>query len=138
MRYLQVIYVITALIAGSPNQKPIEQIPKKEYPNITVADVQKKIYIKNNILLLDVRTLDEFDGPLGHIAGAVLIPIQEIEQRIDELNKHKEKEIIVICRSGNRSETGTRILISHGFNAVNMVGGMKAVSYTHLTLPTKA
>ena len=126
MRYLKVIYVITALIAGSPNQKPIEQIPKKEYPNITVADVQKKIYIKNNILLLDVRTLDEFDGPLGHIAGAVLIPIQEIEQRIDELNKHKEKEIIVICRSGNRSQTGTRILISHGFNAVNMVGGMKA------------
>ena len=126
MRYLKVIYVITVLIAGSPNQKPIEQIPKKEYPNITVADVQKKIYIKNNILLLDVRTLDEFDGPLGHIAGAVLIPIQEIEQRIDELNKHKEKEIIVICRSGKRSQTGTRILISHGFNAVNMVGGMKA------------
>ncbi len=131
MRYLQVIYVITALIAGSPNQKPIEQIPKKEYPNITVADVQKKIYIKNNILLLDVRTLDEFDGPLGHIAGAVLIPIQEIEQRIDELNKHKEKEIIVICRSGNRSQTGTRILISHGFNAVNMVGGMKAWNDLH-------
>jgi|TARA_B100001964_G_scaffold234085_1_gene292213 rhodanese-related sulfurtransferase len=131
MRYLTVIYVITALIAGSPNQKPIEQIPKKEYPNITVADVQKKIYIKNNILLLDVRTLDEFDGPLGHIAGAVLIPIQEIEQRIDELNKHKEKEIIVICRSGNRSQTGTRILISHGFNAVNMVGGMKAWNDLH-------
>ena len=81
---------------------------------------------KNNILLLDVRTFDEFDGPLGHKAGAVLIPIQEIEKRIDELNKHKEKEIIVICRSGKRSQTGTRILISHGFNAVNMVGGMKA------------
>tara|TARA_B100001167_G_scaffold55468_1_gene32384 strand:+ start:226 stop:621 length:396 start_codon:yes stop_codon:yes gene_type:complete len=131
MRYLQVIYVITALIAGSPNQKPIEQIPKKEYPNITVADVQKKIYIKNNILLLDVRTLDEFDGPLGHIAGAVLIPIQELEQRIDELNEHKEKEIIVICRSGNRSQIGTRILISHGINAVNMVGGMKAWNDLH-------
>ena len=131
MRYLQVIYVITALIAGSSNQKPIEQIPKKEFPNITVTAVQEKINIKNNILLLDVRTLDEFDGPLGHITGAVLIPIQEIEQRIDELNKHKEKEIIVICRSGNRSQTGTRILISHGFNAVNMVGGMKAWNDLH-------
>ena len=131
MRYLTVIYVITALIAGSPNQKPIEQIPKKEYPNITVADVQKKINIKNNILLLDVRTVDEFDGPLGHIAGAVLIPIQELEQRIDELNEHKEKEIIVICRSGNRSQIGTRILISHGINAVNMVGGMKAWNDLH-------
>ena len=57
MRYLQVIYVITALIAGSPNQKPIEQIPKIEYTNITVAYVQKKIYIKNYIILLDVEEI---------------------------------------------------------------------------------
>ena len=126
MKYLQVIYVITALIAVSCNQKPIEQTPVKEFPNIKIADVQKKINAKNNILLLDVRTATEFEGPLSHIAGAVLLPIQELEQRVDELNEHKEKEIIVICRSGNRSQNGTRILISHGFNAVNMLGGMKA------------
>ena len=120
MKYLPVIYVSAALIVGSCNQKTIEQTPVKKYPNIMVADVQKKISAKVNILLLDVRTATEFDGPLGHIAGAVLLPVQELEQRIDE------KEIIVICRSGNRSQTGTRILISHGFNAVNMLGGMKA------------
>ncbi len=126
MKYLPVIYVIAVLIVGACNQKTIEQTPVKEFPNITVADVQKKINAKNNILLLDVRTATEFDGPLSHIAGAVLLPIQELEQRVDELNEHKEKEIIVICRSGNRSQTGTRILISHGFNAVNMLGGMEA------------
>lgn len=126
MKYLPVIYVIAVLIVGSCNQKTIEQTPVKEFPNITVADVQKKINAKNNILLLDVRTVTEFDGPLSHIAGAVLLPIQELEQRVDELNEHKEKKIIVICRSGNRSQTGTRILISHGFNAVNMLGGMEA------------
>ena len=126
MKYLPIIYVIAVLIVGSCNQKTIEQTPVKEFPNITVADVQKKINAKNNILLLDVRTVTEFDGPLSHIAGAVLLPIQELEQRVDELNEHKEKEIIVICRSGNRSQTGTRILISHGFNAVNMLGGMEA------------
>ena len=126
MKYLPVIYVIAVLIVGACNQKTIEQTPVKEFPNITVADVQKKINAKNNILLLDVRTATEFDGPLNHIAGAVLLPIQELEQRVDELNEHKEKEIIVICRSGNRSQTGTRILISHGFNAVNMLGGMEA------------
>ena len=125
MKYLPVIYVSAALIVGSCNQKIIEQIPVTP-PNIMVADVQKKISAKVNILLLDVRTATEFDGPLGHIAGAVLLPVQELAQRIDELNEHKEKEIIVICRSGNRSQTGTRILISHGFNAVNMLGGMKA------------
>jgi len=126
MKYLPAIYVIASLFLGSCNQKPIEQTPVKEFPNIKIADVQKKINAKNNILLLDVRTATEFDGPLSHIAGAVLLPIQELEQRVDELNEHKEKEIIVICRSGNRSQTGTRILISHGFNAVNMLGGMKA------------
>ena len=126
MKYLPVIYVIAVLIVGACNQKTIEQTPVKEFPNITVADVQKKIKVKNNILLLYVRTVTEFDGPLSHIAGAVLLPIQELEQRVDELNEHKEKEIIVICRSGNRSQTGTRILISHGFNAVNMLGGMEA------------
>ena len=126
MKYLPAIYVIALLFVGSCNQKPIEQTPVKEFPNIKIADVQKKINAKNNILLLDVRTATEFDGPLSHIAGAVLLPIQELEQRVDELNEHKEKEIIVICRSGNRSQTGTRILISHGFNAVNMLGGMKA------------
>ena len=126
MKYLPAIYVIASLFLGSCNQKPIEQTPVKEFPNIKIADVQKKINAKNNILLLDVRTATEFDGPLSHIAGAVLLPIQELEQRVDELNEHKEKEIIVICRSGNRSQTGTRILISHGFNAVNMLDGMKA------------
>ena len=126
MKYLPAIYVIASLFLGSCNQKPIEQTPVKEFPNIKIADVQKKINAKNNILLLDVRTATEFNGPLSHIAGAVLLPIQELEQRVDELNEHKEKEIIVICRSGNRSQTGTRILISHGFNAVNMLGGMKA------------
>ena len=126
MKYLPAIYVIASLFVGSCNQKPIEQTPVKEFPNIKIADVQKKINAKNNILLLDVRTATEFEGPLSHIAGAVLLPIQELEQRVDELNEHKEKEIIVICRSGNRSQNGTRILISHGFNAVNMLGGMKA------------
>ena len=125
MKYLPVIYVSAALIVGSCNQKIIEQTPVTPL-KIMVADVQKKISAKVNILLLDVRTATEFDGPLGHLAGAVLFPVQELEQRIDELNEHKEKEIIVICRSGNRSQTGTRILISHGFNAVNMLGGMKA------------
>ena len=126
MKYLLVIYVISALIIVACNQKTIEKTTVKEFPNITVADVQKKINTKNNILLLDVRTVTEFDGPLSHIAGVVLLPIQELEQRVDELNEHKEKEIIVICRSGNRSQTGTRILISHGFNAVNMLGVMEA------------
>ena len=49
---------------------------------------------------------------------------QEILTRINELNQYKQKKIIVYCRSGNRSGRGTDLLIRHGFDAVNLTGGM--------------
>jgi rhodanese-related sulfurtransferase len=53
------------------------------------------------------------------------IPIDELEERINELNEYKEYDIAVICRSGRRSERGTNILNENGFNAKNVVGGMQ-------------
>ena len=52
------------------------------------------------------------------------IPIESLEARINELNQYKQKKIIVYCRSGNRSGRGTDLLIHHGFDAVNLRGGM--------------
>ena len=93
---------------------------------VSVSEVKEKIENKEDILLLDVRTSGEFEGNLGHIEGATLIPLQELENRLDELTEKKENEIIVICRSGNRSGRATNILRKEGFNAFNMVGGMIA------------
>ena len=90
----------------------------------SVSEVQEKIDNKQDIYLLDVRTVPEYDGNLGHIEGSVLIPLNELESRLEELEEQKEKEIIVICRSGNRSEIATNILRDKGFNAYNMVGGI--------------
>ncbi len=98
----------------------------KEFKSITAEEVQKKIADKEDILILDVRTPGEFNGPLGHIEGAVLISVQTLADSIGKLEKYKDKEVIVYCRSGNRSKTGTRIMLENGFNAVNMLGGMKA------------
>ena len=95
--------------------------PVKE---ITVEQVKMKIADSADVVLLDVRTEGEFKGNLGHLPGAVLIPIQELENRLNELDEYKNKEIIVYCRSGNRSGTGAQILNEKGFNAVNMLGGM--------------
>ena len=50
MKYLPVIYVSAALIVGACNQKTIKQTPGKEFPNIMVTDVQKKISAKDNII----------------------------------------------------------------------------------------
>jgi rhodanese-related sulfurtransferase len=92
-------------------------------PSITAEDVQKKIAAKENILLLDVRTEEEFSE--GHLANATLIPLQELNERTNELEQFKEKEIIVYCRSGNRSKTATTLLKTKGFRAMNMEGGIR-------------
>jgi rhodanese-related sulfurtransferase len=98
----------------------------KDFKSISAEDVKKKIENKEDILLLDIRTPEEFDGPLGHIEGALLVPMQSLEDSIATLEKYKDKEVIVYCRSGNRSQNGTRIMQANGFKAVNMLGGMKA------------
>ena len=71
---------------------------------------------------LDVRTKRE------HIDKSILntdcIPVQEIEERIEELEKYKDKKLIVYCRSGNRSKVATEILIQNGYEGCSLIGGM--------------
>ena len=79
--------------------------------------------LKNNeYYFLDVRTIKEHKEK--SISGTHCIPLQEIEKRIQELDQYRAKNIIVYCRSGNRSRTATKILNTNGFNAYNLVGGM--------------
>ena len=95
--------------------------------NITVKELKEKMAKEpENIVVLDVRTPGELTGPLGQIDGVINIPVQELKSRVDELEKYKDKEIEVICRSGNRSQVGTKILLENGYNANNVLGGMKA------------
>ena len=76
----------------------------------------------NEYYFLDVRTKIEHDHK--SIPNTECIPVQEIEKRIGELKKFKNKKIIVYCRSGNRSRIATKILNENGFNAYNLNGGM--------------
>ena len=62
----------------------------------------------------------------GAIPNTDCIPLQEIGQRLSELNDYKDKRIIVYCRSGNRSGKATKILKENGFAAVNLIGGMNS------------
>jgi len=91
---------------------------------ITIQDLRKVLKDDSTLVILDVRTPAELVGPLGKIKNAIEIPIQELENRFGELNKYKGKEIAVICRSGNRSNSGTLILRQNGYNAKNVLGGM--------------
>lgn len=79
--------------------------------------------VKAGAKLLDVRTPEEFAA--GHIEGAVNIPVQELERRIDEVGA-KEQQLVVYCRSGNRSRTAKGILERAGYNKVIDLGAMSA------------
>jgi len=91
---------------------------------MTVQDLKKLMKDDSTLVILDVRTPAELVDPLGKIDNVINIPIQELESRIGELKKYKDKEIAVICRSGNRSNIGTKILRENGFNAKNVLGGI--------------
>lgn len=97
-----------------------------DIPGISVEQVKAKIDSLEQILLLDVRTSEEYAGTMGHIEGSILIPLYELEDRLAELDEYQNREIIVVCRSGNRSGIATQILVENGYKALNMAGGMIA------------
>ncbi len=76
-----------------------------------------------NILLLDVRTQDEYVND-GRIEGSILIPLGALEKNLAKLEEHKDKKILVYCRSGSRSISASRILSEHGFKVVNIDDGI--------------
>jgi len=66
--------------------------------------------------ILDVRTSGEFAG--GHIEGATLIPISQLQGRLGDLEDHRKDPLFVYCRSGNRSTVAGKFLVDAGFEQV--------------------
>ncbi len=90
------------------------------YQDVSPEKAQALIQ-EEDVKVLDVRTPQEFAE--GHIPGATLIPLQELEGRLGELEK--DGNYVVVCRSGNRSTQASEILAENGFtNIHNMNGGM--------------
>ncbi len=79
--------------------------------------------LSSEVQLVDVRAADEFSGPLGHIGGAKLIPLEQLTERAGELSR--EVPIVTICRSGARSAQAAVLLQKAGLPEVaNLAGGM--------------
>lgn len=78
--------------------------------------------MEDDIFLLDVR--EDFEFELGHIKGATLIPLNEVDERLDELPK--DERLYVYCKGGGRSAQAVQLLEHHGFDAVNLAGGFAA------------
>lgn len=96
--------------------------PSESY---SVKEFKEMISSKDSIVILDVRTDGEIVGPLTKIDGALHIPVQELTGRVNELEKYKDKEIVVICRTQNRSSIAAEFLREKGYNAKCVIGGMQ-------------
>ena len=111
-----VILVVAAGVVIAQQPKPAAtQLPAE----ITVAQAAEAQ--KNGAFILDVRQPEEWAQ--AHISGATLIPLGDLPGRLNEVPK--DREVVVVCRSGNRSAEGRDILKQAGFPQVtSMAGGL--------------
>ena len=91
---------------------------------------------QDDSVLLDVREHNEVSE--GALNDAIHIPLSDMSKRITEMDKHKDKHVVVYCRSGNRSTGVCRTLTSRGFEKVyNLSGGIMAWQDAHLPISKK-
>ncbi len=96
----------------------IEEISVGDLKDITESNA-------NDYVVIDVRTPAEYEA--GHIEGAVLIPLQVIENQVDYITENfGDQKIYLICRSGRRSSIAYGILEKFNLNVFNVKGGMNA------------
>jgi rhodanese-related sulfurtransferase len=99
--------------------------------DIDVAEARRRQ--ERGALLVDVREPDEWQA--GHAPGAVHVPLGSLARRADELPR--DQDVLLICRSGNRSGSARNLLAQHGFErAFNVAGGMLA--WTRAGFPTRS
>lgn len=92
--------------------------------------------INNDALVLDVR--EDSEWKIGHIPDAKHIPLGKLSGRVSELEKFKDKAIVISCRSGHRSARACSILKKSGFDNVhNLAGGIIAWERANLPISKK-
>ena len=120
---------------GASTPKPAAQTGKQEQlpMNMTVNDLATRLDRGDDLLVLDVRSPEEFVQD-GHIRGATLIPLPDLAMRLKEVPTNRP--IACFCRSGNRSQVAADLLRNSGYaNVSNVLGGIK--SWREANLPTE-
>ena len=96
-------------------------------PMMEVQTAKRKLDAGEDVLLLDVRTAEDYVGEQGHVKGSVLIPVEELDKRLSEIENYQEKTVMIICRTDRRSAKAAQILTKHGFADVHIIrNGMTA------------
>ncbi len=130
---------LQGILAGGIEAWRRAGLPLVRLPQFSVADLWQRLNAPHDdLVLIDVR--ESFEWDLGYIEGSLLIPLGEIWQRAEELDRGKE--LILICEEGIRSSTAASILLHRGFpRAANVPGGLGdwfKANYPTVRLPKAA
>lgn len=116
------------LIPGAPDWGPVT-MTFAGIPEIAPDWVARHL---NELFVLDVRSPGEFEGDLGHVDGAHLIPLDELRERLEEVPQGLP--VVALCQSGKRSAMAVEILLKSGYGqAANVSGGL--IQWSRLALP---
>jgi rhodanese-related sulfurtransferase len=88
---------------------------------IQPAELEQTLSAADAPLLLDVRTPEEFAS--GHIEGALLVPVAELPDELDQLGAYKDRGVVVYCESGGRANKALDVLEEAGFHNLTILEG---------------
>lgn len=128
--------LVTSTIVPSANIAGSDVAPGSSaiaYTKITAEDAKTRIDSEQEIIILDVRTAEEYNS--GHIPNAILIPNETITDEMPELLPDLNAKILIYCRSGNRSAQAAKKLIGIGYTNVYDFGGINEWPYDIVTEP---
>jgi len=87
---------------------------------IDIADLKQRLDAGEDVLVLDVRTAQDFVGEQGHIATVTHIPLAELAARLEDISEYQERPVIIVCRTDRKSAKAARILTQNGFADVHV------------------
>lgn len=116
------VLTLSACAVPAPMPEPTPTSTPVQYRKISAADAKARIDSGDEIIIVDVRTQEEFNE--GHIPGAILIPNETILDEQPALLPDLDAEILIYCRSGNRSAQAANKLIAMGYTDVVDFGGI--------------
>ena len=110
------VVAILAVVAGVYTPKIMNwgESDEGNYGDVSIQEAIELMEQKSDLVIVDVRTVAEFDD--GHIEGAINVPVDELATRLDELSK--DDELLVYCRTGNRSGSAVTILSDAGYTKI--------------------
>lgn len=119
---------VNDILIGEINLSIFSSLFGPSVPSLKPLEVHAKLKNGKRPFLLDVREQHEMRE--GYISGAKLIPLGQLNRRMKELPK--DREIVCVCRSGNRSRSAAKQLVAAGYPAANMKGGLLAWKWSKL------